>query len=259
MKQFSRHIKLPGFGVEGQKKLSKSKILIIGAGGLGSPAATYLVAAGAGTLGIVDNDDVDISNLPRQILHTPATIDQPKVISARKRINELNPNIKLNTYHENFNAENALKIIRNYDLVIDCTDNFSAKFLINDACVIAGLTLVHAGVLRYNGQVMTIIPKKKTACYRCVFNQPPSSDTVPTCSEAGILNTVAGIIGLVQATEAIKYVVGLGGILTNRLFVFDALAMQCRTVHISHNNNCPVCGSDPSIKTLEDIEYNKRC
>ncbi|MFA5795023.1 MAG: HesA/MoeB/ThiF family protein [Candidatus Brocadiia bacterium] len=257
MEKFSRHIRLPGFGVEGQEKLSQAKILIIGAGGLGSPAATYLAAAGIGTLGIVDYDDVDISNLPRQILHTPATVDQPKITSAQKRISELNPDVKFNGYHENFKAGNALKIMKNYDLVIDGTDNFPVKFLINDACVIAGLPLVHAGVLRYGGQVITIIPKEKTACYRCIFRDPPPVNTVSTCSEAGILNTVAGVIGLIQATEAIKYIVGVGGLLTNRLFIFDALGMQCRTVQVKHNDDCPVCGLQPTIKALQDMKQSE--
>lgn len=257
MEQFSRHIRLPGFGIDGQKKISRAKALVVGAGGLGSPAATYLAAANFGTIGIVDDDAVEISNLPRQILHTSRNIDEPKVISAQKRIKELASDIKVNVYHQRIKADNVAAIINDYDIVIDGSDNFATKFLLNDACVIIGKPLIHGGVLRYNGQVMTIIPKAKTACYRCIFKEPPPAGTVPTCSEAGILSTVAGIIGLVQTTEAIKYIVGIGQLLANRLFIFDALAMTCRTVTVKHNPDCPVCGKKPTIKTVRDLKTNE--
>lgn len=259
MDQFSRHIRLPKFGVEGQNKIKKARVLIIGAGGLGSPAATYLASAGIGTLGLVDDDTVEISNLPRQILHSPKNLDEPKVTSAQKRIKELAPDAKLTIYHQRIKADNVLPIIKDYDIVIDGSDNFATKFLLNDACVINKIPLIHGGVLRYNGQVMTIITNSKSpvACYRCVFREPPPAGTVPTCSEAGILNTVAGIIGLVQATEAIKYIVGIGELLANRLFIFDALAMACRTVEVKRNPDCPVCGSQPTIKTLRDMKQSE--
>jgi adenylyltransferase/sulfurtransferase len=264
MEQFSRHIRLPGFGIDGQKKISRAKVLIVGAGGLGSPAATYLAAANFGTIGIVDDDAVESSNLPRQILHTPKSVDEPKVISAQKRIRELAPDIKVNVYHQRIQADNVAAIINDYDIIIDGSDNFATKFLLNDACVIAGKPLIHGGVLRYNGQVMTIIPQSAinnqqslSACYRCIFKEPPPAGTVPTCSEAGILSTVAGIIGLVQATEAIKYIAGIGQLLSNRLFIFDALAMTCRTVAVTHNPDCPVCGKNPTIKTVQDLKTNE--
>lgn len=264
MEQFSRHIRLPGFGIDGQKKISRAKVLIVGAGGLGSPAATYLAAANFGTIGIVDDDAVESSNLPRQILHTSRNIDEAKVVSAQKRIRELAPDIKINVYHQRIKADNVMNVISDYDIIIDGSDNFATKFLLNDACVIIGKPLIHGGVLRYNGQVMTIIPQSAinnqqslSACYRCIFKEPPPAGTVPTCSEAGILSTVAGIIGLVQATEAIKYIAGIGQLLTNRLFIFDALAMTCRTVAVKHNPDCPVCGKKPSIKTVQDLKTNE--
>ena len=251
--QFSRHIRLPHFGVGGQNKISRAKILIVGAGGLGSPAASYLAVAGVGAIGIVDSDTVEISNLPRQILHSPENIGEMKTVSAGKRLKQLNPDIKLNLFPERLKADNVLRIIKNYDAVVDGSDNFATKFLLNDACVISQTPLIHAGVLRYAGQVMTIIPHQ-SACYRCVFPEPPPPDAVQTCREAGILNTVAGIIGLIQATEVIKLIIGTGTLLTDRLLIFDALEMNFRSVGIKKNNNCPVCSKKAKIKTIKDIK-----
>lgn len=251
--QFSRHIRLPAFGAAGQKKISRAKVLIVGAGGLGSPSATYLAAAGIGTLGLIDSDLVEISNLPRQILHHPGTVNEPKTASAKQRLTQLNQDIKLNVWPERLKAGNAGKLIPGYDVVIDGSDNFATKFLLNDACVLNNIPLIHAGVLRYHGQVMTILPHK-SACYRCIFPEPPPANTVPTCQEAGILNTVAGIIGLIQATEAIKLIINAGQPLTNRLLVFDALAMSCRDIEIKQDKNCPVCSKKATIKKLMDID-----
>ncbi|MEK7309359.1 MAG: ThiF family adenylyltransferase [Planctomycetota bacterium] len=261
--QFSRHIRLPYFGAEGQKKISRAKVFVVGAGGLGSPTATYLATAGIGTLGLIDNDIVEISNLPRQILHNPGTVNELKTASAEKRLKQLNPDIKLNILSERLKADNVAGIIQNYDVVVDGSDNFAAKFLLNDACVMSartsphsdgqGIPLIHAGVLRYGGQAMTILPYK-SACYRCIFPEPPPANSVPTCQEAGILNTVAGIIGLIQATEVIKLVIGAGQLLTNRLLVFDALEMNFRTIEIQQNKNCPVCSKNATIKTLKDCD-----
>jgi adenylyltransferase/sulfurtransferase len=253
IEQFSRHIRLPSFGVEGQEKVAQAKIFIVGAGGLGSSSATYLAAAGVGTIGLIDNDNVEISNLPRQILYNPANVDELKITPAEKRLKQINPLLKLNIFSERLKADNVVKIIKDYDVIIDGSDNFATKFLLNDACVINKIPLIHAGVLRYTGQVMTIIPHQ-SACYRCIFPEPPPANTVPTCQEAGILNTVAGIIGLIQATEAGKLIIKAGKLLTNRLLLFDALEMSFRTIEIKRSNNCPVCSKRATIKTVKDIQ-----
>lgn len=253
LEHFSRHIRLPEFGRAGQEKISQARILIIGAGGLGSPAMTYLATAGVKKIGLFDPDVVDISNLPRQIVHKPSTVGLSKVISAAKRLKELNPELELETSQVRLKADNIMPVLDRYDVVIDGADNFPAKYLINDACVLAGRPLVHAGVLRYTGQVMTIIPNK-AACYRCIFPEPPPDGVIPTCEEAGILNTVAGITGLIQATEAIKLVAGIGQLLTNRMLVFEALSMNIRTIELKRSDDCPVCGKKPTIKTLSDLK-----
>jgi adenylyltransferase/sulfurtransferase len=256
--QFSRHIKLPYFGESGQNKISQAKVFIVGAGGLSSPSASYLARAGIGTIGLIDTDTVERSNLPRQILHNPSNIDELKILSAEKHLKQLNPDLKLNIVSARLKIQN-INIIRDYDMVIDGSDNFATKFLLNDACVIYNIPLIHAGVLRYTGQVMSILPHK-TACYRCVFPEPPPPDTIPTCEQAGILNTVAGIIGLVQATEVIKLIIGAGELLTNRLLVFDALEMTFRNIAIKRNNVCPVCSAKATIKTIRDIQsFDSEC
>jgi adenylyltransferase/sulfurtransferase len=251
--QFSRHIRLPHFGPAGQEKISQARVFIVGAGGLGSPAATYLAAAGVGTLGLIDNDIVEASNLPRQILHHPGTVNELKTDSARQRLGQLNPDIKLNIYSERLKAANAAGLIKQYDMVLDGSDNFATKFLLNDACVMNNIPLIHAGVLRYGGQVLAILPGK-SACYRCIFPEPPPANTVPTCQEAGILNTVAGIIGLIQATEAIKLIIKAGKPLADKLLVFDALEMNFRTIEIKRNRNCPVCSKNAVIRKLTDCD-----
>ncbi|MFH0889128.1 MAG: HesA/MoeB/ThiF family protein [Planctomycetota bacterium] len=251
IEQFSRHIRLPSFGPEGQKKISRAEVAIVGAGGLGSPSAIYLAATGIGSIGLIDSDSVEISNLPRQILYNQHNLDEMKVTAAGKRLKEINPCLKLNIFTDRLKYDNVVKIIKDYDIVIDGSDNFATKFLLNDACVINKIPLIHAGVVRYNGQVMTIIPYQ-SACYRCIFPEPPPANTIPTCREAGILNTVAGIIGLIQATEAIKIIIKAGKLLTNRLIVFDALEMNFRTIEIKRSNNCPVCSKRATIKTIKD-------
>lgn len=256
--RFSRHIRLPEFGQAGQEKISRAKVLIVGAGGLGSPAMTYLASAGVKRIGLVDPETVESSNLPRQIVHKPLTIGQPKIISAAERLKELNPEVELELIQKRVKAENIIDIINNYDVIIDGTDNFPAKYLLNDACVLTDKPMIHAGVLRYTGQVMTIIPHQ-SACYRCVFREPPAPELILTCQEAGILNTVAGIIGLIQATEAIKLITGIGKLLTNHLLVFEALTMNIRVVEIKRSSDCPVCGKNPTIKTLIDLKRIECC
>lgn len=250
--RYSRHIILQEVGPEGQEKISNGKVLVIGAGGLGSPVLLYLAAAGVGTLGIIDGDVVDMTNLQRQIIHHTPDVNTPKVESAKNKINALNPDVKVVTYHHLALANNIGEIVKDYDFVIDGTDNFAAKFLINDACVLAQKPFSHGGILRFEGQTMTFIPG--SACYRCVFNSPPPRDAVPTCSQAGVLGSIAGMLGTIQATEALKYLTGVGELLTNRLLTFDAKTMNFRTINIKHNHKCRVCGTDADIKELYDEE-----
>jgi molybdopterin-synthase adenylyltransferase len=252
LERFSRHIILKDVGIAGQEKIIQGKILIIGAGGLGAPAALYLAAAGIGTIGLVDGDNVDLTNLQRQVIHFTPDIGKSKVSSAKEKIELINPDTKVVTYRERVFAANIPDIIRDYDFIIDGTDNFPAKFLINDACVMAAKPFSHGGILRFDGQTMTYVPGM--ACYRCVFLKPPPKNAVPSCSQAGVLGAVAGMLGTIQAAEALKYVAGIGELLTNRLLIFNAYKMEFRTVLIQRNNQCPVCGSDPTITMLEDYE-----
>ncbi len=251
LERYSRHIVLQTVGVEGQIKIMEGKVMIIGAGGLGSPIALYLTAAGVGEIGIVDSDKVDLSNLQRQIIHFTNDVGVPKVESARKKMNDLNPDVKVKTYQEFIRADNARDLIRDYDFVIDGTDNFAAKFLINDAAVMENTPYSHGGILRFDGQTMTIVPGQ-SACYRCVFKEPPPPDAVPTCSQAGVLGAIAGMLGTIQATETLKFLTGASELLTNRLLIFDALKMRFKEVKIKGRTSCEICGEDPTIKELVD-------
>ena len=244
--RYSRHIILKEVGLRGQKKLLNAKVLIIGAGGLGSPAAMYLAAAGIGTIGIADSDVVDLSNLQRQILHATSDVGKPKADSAKETMEALNPDVNVITHHLFVSAENILELIEPYDFIIDGTDNFAAKFLINDACVLAGKPFCHAGIIRFHGQLMTYVPGKGP-CYRCVFKQPPPKDAVPSCREAGVIGAMAGVIGCMQALEAVKYILDLGQLLTGRLLTFDAMDMEVYPVKLPENPDCPVCGTHPTI------------
>jgi molybdopterin/thiamine biosynthesis adenylyltransferase len=252
LERFSRHILLKDVGVEGQERILQGKVLIVGAGGLGAPAALYLAAAGVGTIGIVDGDVVDRTNLQRQVIHFTPDIGKAKVTSAREKMLQINPAVTVRTYQERLFAHNILDIIRDYNFVIDGTDNFPAKFLINDACVLAKKAFSHGGILRFDGQTMTYAPG--SACYRCVFLQPPPENAVPTCSQAGVLGAVAGMLGTIQAAEALKYLIGKGQLLTDRLLIFNALAMEFRTAHFKRNPACPICGAHPTITELRDYE-----
>jgi molybdopterin/thiamine biosynthesis adenylyltransferase len=242
---------LAQIGEAGQQKLLSSKVLIVGAGGLGSPAAVYLTAAGIGTIGIVDSDKVELSNLQRQIIHHTSDLGLEKVKSAKTKMQAINPDVVIRTYHQQIKADNIREIIRQYDFVIDATDNFPAKFLINDACFFEKKPFSHAGVLRFDGQLMTVLPGK-TACYRCIFNSLPSADVARSCSQAGILGVLPGVIGTLQATEAIKFLLGIGGLLTDTLLTYNALTMEFRKVHFPRNPSCPLCGSNPTITELKD-------
>ncbi len=255
LERYSRHIILKQVGVKGQKKLLGGKVLIIGTGGLGAPAAVFLAAAGTGTIGLVDFDAVELSNLQRQIIHQTKDIGKPKVISGKETIEEMNPDVKVVTYQEWVNSGNIIDIIRDqdYDFIIDGTDNFPAKFLINDACVLAKKPFSHAGIIRFEGQTLTYVPGQGP-CYRCIFNNPPPPDAVPTCKQAGVLGVMGGIIGTIQATEAIKYILGIGELLTGQLLTYDALHMNFRKIKLPYNEKCQVCGKNPCITGLVDYE-----
>jgi molybdopterin/thiamine biosynthesis adenylyltransferase len=252
IERYSRHILLQDVGVEGQEKINNGKVLVIGAGGLGAPVLLYLAAAGVGTLGVIDGDVVDLSNLQRQVIHFTPDVGKPKVESAKEKIRQINPDVNVITYNEFLTAKNAFERIRDYDFIIDGTDSFPVKFLINDACVLAGKPFSHGGILRFEGQTITHLPE--TACYRCVFHSPPPPNAVPTCSQAGVLGAIAGMLGTIQAAEALKFLIGAGELLTNRLLIFNAKAMDFRTVRVKKNAKCPVCGEYPSIVELVEAE-----
>ena len=254
IERYSRHIILKEVGAKGQKKLLNSKVLIIGAGGLGAPAALYLAAAGVGHIGIVDADEVDLSNLQRQVIHSTADISKAKVKSAKESMVAINPDVEVTTYRMFVDATNVRELIREYDFIIDGTDNFPAKFLINDACVLEKKPFSHAGIIRFQGQLMTYVPGEGP-CYRCVFKNPPPKDAVPTCKQAGVIGAMAGTIGTLQAMEAIKYIIGKGELLTGKLLTYDALKMDFRKINLKRDCNGAVCGDNPTI--LEPIDYEQ--
>lgn len=253
LERYSRHIILKEVGGKGQKKLLSAKVLIIGTGGLGAPAAMFLAAAGIGRIGLVDFDTVELSNLQRQIIHLTKDVGKPKVLSGKETINEMNPDVQVLTYQELVNASNIRDIIndQDYDFIIDGTDNFPVKFLINDACVLLAKPFSHAGIIRFQGQTMTYLPGQGP-CYRCIFQTPPPADAVPTCKQAGVLGVMGGIIGTIQATEAIKYILGIGELLNGYLLTYNALTMEFRKVKLHHNEKCGICGEHPTIKELVD-------
>ena len=253
LERYSRHIILQEVGVKGQKKLLNASVLIIGAGGLGAPAALYLAAAGVGTIGIVDADEVDISNLQRQVIHTTNDVGKAKVKSAAETMEAINPDVTVKTYRTFVDSTNIMDLIKDYDFIIDGTDNVPAKFLINDACVMAGKPFSHAGIIRFKGQLMTYVPGEGP-CYRCVFKNPPPKDAVPTCKQAGVIGAMGGVIGSLQAMEAIKYIIGQGELLTGKLLTYDALKMEFHTIKLPKDHHCAVCGDEPTITELIDYE-----
>ena len=252
MERYSRQIILEEMGVAGQRKLLESKVLVVGAGGLGSPASLYLAAAGVGTLGIVDGDRVDLTNLQRQVLHYTHDLGRPKTQSARRTLEDINPDVTVRPYQTVLTSENALDIIRDYDVVVNGSDNFPTRYLVNDASVFLGKPLIDASILKWEGQATTFLPGQ--GCYRCLFPTPPPPGTVPSCAEGGIVGAVAGFMGTLQALEAVKVLLGRGETLANRLLIFDALSGELRTLRWSRNPNCPVCGDHPTITELIDYE-----
>jgi adenylyltransferase/sulfurtransferase len=251
--RYSRHILLPEVGGKGQSRIGQAKVLVIGTGGLGSPVAFYLAAAGVGTIGLVDSDVVDLSNLQRQIIHQTPDIGRSKVESAKAKIVALNPHVAVETHLTRLRADNALEIIAGYDIVVDGVDNFPGKFLINDACFFAQKPLVHGAILRFDGRVFTILPGK-SACYRCVFKQPPPAGLVASCQEAGVIGALAGVIGTLQATEVLKLILGRGRLLTDRLLDYDARLTRFREIRIVKNPACALCGKLPTITGLVEHE-----
>ena len=253
--RYSRHILLPEVGGKGQRKLLAAKVLLVGAGGLGSPAALYLAAAGVGTLGIVDGDTVDLSNLQRQILHHGHDVGRPKVHSASEAIADINSDVKVIPYNTVINSENAAELIRQYDIVVNGCDNFPTRYLVNDVCVFEKKPLVDGSIFRFEGQTTVFLPGK--GCYRCLFPAPPPPGLVPSCAQAGFLGVLPGIIGVIQAIEAIKLILEIGDSLAGRLLLFDSLAMQFREVKLRRDPACPVCGDHPTI--TEPIDYHEFC
>ncbi len=251
--RYSRHLLIPEVGIGGQKKLKASKVLIIGTGGLGSPVSLYLAAAGVGKIGLVDYDTVDESNLQRQIVHSNSTIGVPKVESAKQRLLEINPYIEIKTYNLILSKENALEIMKDYDLIIDGTDNFSTRYLVNDACYFLKKPFVYGSIFRFDGQVTVFYPEVGP-CYRCLYPEPPPPGTVPSCAEGGVFGVLPGVIGSLQATEAIKILIGIGDPLIGKLILYDALKMEFRTLKIRKAPHCPLCGENPTITELIDYE-----
>jgi molybdopterin/thiamine biosynthesis adenylyltransferase/rhodanese-related sulfurtransferase len=251
LQRYSRHLTLPDVGPSGQRKLKAASVLLVGVGGLGSPLGLYLAAAGVGRLGIVDDDLVDATNLQRQVIHGTAGIGTLKVESAAQRIADLNPHVDVTAYPFRFDAARGLALVADYDVVVDGSDNFTTRFLVNDACVLAGKPNVYGSVFRFEGQA-SVFDARRGPCYRCLFPQPPPPGTVPSCAEGGVLGVLPGIIGLIQATETIKLILGAGDLLVGRLLVFDALAMRFTSLAISKDDACPVCGSNPTITLLRD-------
>ncbi len=251
--RYSRHLILPEVGLEGQRKLKAARVLMIGTGGLGSPLGLYLAAAGIGTLGLVDFDVVDESNLQRQIIHGTKDVGRPKIASAKDRLNDINPNVKIEAHETMLTSENALELFKDFDVIVDGTDNFQTRYLVNDASVLTGKPNVYGSIFRFEGQA-SVFWAEKGACYRCLYPEPPPPGLVPSCAEGGVLGVLPGIVGTIQANEVIKVILGAEGILLNRLLLFDAWKMRFRELKLKKNPDCPICGTNPTIKELIDYE-----
>src|SRR5579884_3391497 len=251
--RYSRHLIMPEVGMAGQKRLKASSVLLVGAGGLGSPLALYLAAAGVGRLGLIDFDVVDFSNLQRQVLHGTRDVGRPKLHSARDRIHDINPEVRVDLYEAHLTSANAFDILRPYDLVIDGTDNFPTRYLVNDACVLLNKPNVYGSIFRFDGQASVFYPRKGP-CYRCLYPEPPPPGEVPSCAEGGVLGILPGLIGCIQATEAVKLLLGQGSPLVGRLLLYAALQMSFREFRVRRNPKCPVCGDEPTVTKLIDYE-----
>ena len=254
--RYSRHFLLPEVGEDGQAKLLQAKVLMVGAGGLGSPSAYYLAAAGVGTIGIIDNDVVDVSNLQRQILDANDRVGMPKVESAKKTLEGLNPDVKVIPYQAKLTSDNIMEILKDYDFVIDGCDNFPTRYLVNDACVLTGKPNVHGSIFQFEGQATVFYPGKGP-CYRCLYPEPPPADMAPSCAEAGVLGVLPGLIGVIEALEAVKLILGKGDSLVGRLLHFNTLTMEINTLKLRRDPKCPMCGDNPTIKEL--IDYEEFC
>src|SRR5688572_3318078 len=253
MLRYSRHLLLPEVGVSGQRKLKASRVLAVGAGGLGSPLSLYLAAAGVGTIGIVDFDVVDLTNLQRQIVHGTSTLGRPKLDSAQARLTDLNPNVKIERHETRLTSQNAMEILREYDIIVDGTDNFPTRYLVNDACVLLGKPNVYGSIFRFEGQA-SLFYAEQGPCYRCLYSEPPPPGLVPSCAEGGVLGVLPGIIGSIQALETIKWIIGAGNSLIGRLLLFDALKLRFRELELRKDPACPLCGTNPTIRELIDYE-----
>jgi molybdopterin/thiamine biosynthesis adenylyltransferase/rhodanese-related sulfurtransferase len=253
IRRYSRHLLLPEVGMEGQQRLKAARVLCVGAGGLGSPVATYLTAAGVGTIGLVDFDAVDVSNLQRQILHTTLDVGQPKVESATRRLTALNPEVAIVAHDVALSSANALSILAGYDFIVDGSDNFPTRYLVNDACVLLGKPDVYGSVFRFEGQA-SVFATADGPCYRCLYPEPPPPGLVPSCAEGGVLGVVPGLIGTIQATETVKLILGAGSPLVGRVLLLDALTMRLREIRLRKDPECPVCGPNPTIRELVDYE-----
>jgi adenylyltransferase/sulfurtransferase len=251
--RYSRHLLLPEVGVAGQRKLKAARVLTVGAGGLGSPLSLYLAAAGVGTIGIVDFDVVDLTNLQRQIVHGTSTLGRPKLESAEARLTDVNPNVRIEKHETRLTSANALEIVKEYDIVVDGTDNFPTRYLVNDACVLLGKPNVYGSIFRFEGQA-SLFYAAEGPCYRCIYSEPPPPGLVPSCAEGGVLGVLPGIIGSIQALETIKWIIGAGDSLLGRLLLFDALKLRFRELRLRKDPACPICGSNPSIHELIDYE-----
>ena len=254
--RYSRHLIMPEVALDGQKRLKQARVLTVGAGGLGSPLALYLAAAGVGTLGIVDFDVVDESNLQRQIIHGTSDLGRPKMASAREKIEDINPNVKVEAFEEALTSENALEIFEDFDVIVDGTDNFPTRYLVNDACVLKGKPNVYGSIFRFEGQA-SVFYAEEGPCYRCLYPEPPPPGLVPSCAEGGVLGVLPGAIGTIQATETVKLLLGIGEPLIGRLLLYDALSMRMREMKLRKDPNCPICGENPTVTEL--IDYQEFC
>lgn len=256
IERYSRQIILPNVGGKGQDKIMNARVLVVGTGGLGAPCSFYLAAAGVGRIGLVDSDKVELNNLQRQIAHTTDSVGFLKTESAKARLRALNPEVEVITHSLRLDSTNILDIIKDYDIVVDGSDNFPTRYLVNDACVISKKPLVHAGIFRYDGQIMTIVPGVGP-CYRCLFPEPPPPGAVPSCQEGGILGAVAGVLGVLQANEVLKFILATGELLSGKLLIFNALESSFRTVRVPKDKDCPVCSEHPKVTRL--IDYQEFC